>query len=301
MTLFMATPTAMVRWCAFDVVFLLLATQSLAFFHAPHRRPSCRRAVTTTSMIAGELKSEMERAVAAATGAPFEIVSRGGGFGGGGGGASVGTISNGKTEYFYKLARGGTGYDMLSAEYNGVLDMYNTRTIRVPKPVAFGSVDFDAFVVFEKLAMGGGGTGERMGRELAQMHRHTSPNGMFGWRMNNTIGATFQPNTWTADWPTFWDEQRLGHMLALCKHDGAVFPNERALRDKVGPDAVFVPSPVFNCPHLPRRRGRSRPCCRSTRWCRAWCTATFGAATRPQLNRATRSFSTRPRTTATVR
>ena len=42
-----------------------------------------------------------------------------------------------------------------------------------------------------------------------QMHRHTSEQG-FGFVVNNTIGATFQPNhPWMDDWAEFWDECRL--------------------------------------------------------------------------------------------
>ena len=48
-----------------------------------------------------------------------------------------------------------------------------------------------------------------------QMHRHTSDNG-FGFHIDNTIGATPQPNLpWYDDWADFWDVHRLGHMLKL--------------------------------------------------------------------------------------
>ena len=33
------------------------------------------------------------------------------------------------------------------------------------------------------------------------MHKMTSPNGKFGWKISNTIGATPQPNQWTESWP----------------------------------------------------------------------------------------------------
>ena len=83
--------------------------------------PSQPQRLSPLSMISGELKLEIERSVSKATGQKFVVESRGGGGGGGGGGASVGTISDGKQqEYFYKIARGGSGYDMLSAEYNGI-------------------------------------------------------------------------------------------------------------------------------------------------------------------------------------
>lgn len=109
---------------------------------------------------------------------------------------------------------------MLRAEYFGVKEIYDTGTIRVPQPIAVGVSDYDAFVVFEKLSMGGFGKPERMAEKLAAMHRCTSPNGKFGWKMNNTIGATFQPNVETESWSEFWDKYRLGHMLSLAKREG---------------------------------------------------------------------------------
>lgn len=114
--------------------------------------------------------------------------------------------------------------------------MYETKTIRVPKPIAVGTSDNNAFVVFEYLSMGGSRSGDaaaHMGKLLAQMHRHTSKNGKFGWDIDNTIGATPQPNAWRDTWAGFWDEMRLGHMLKLCRHEGADFANQDALRAKV--------------------------------------------------------------------
>ena len=77
--------------------------------------------LTPLCMISGELKLEIERSISKANGGQKFVVDSHSGGGGGGGGASVGTISDGKQqEYFYKIARGGSGYDMLSAEYNGI-------------------------------------------------------------------------------------------------------------------------------------------------------------------------------------
>eukprot|EP01041_Mallomonas_annulata_P002813 gene2813-5532_t len=153
---------------------------------------------------------------------------------GGGGGADVGVLKDGNTgqEYFCKI--GGIGsYDMLSAEYNGVKDMFETATIRVPRPICCGCIEYNSYVVFEKISLGGSGSAEIMGEKLAAMHKCTSSDGMFGWKMNNTIGATFQPNKKMKDWAEFWDSQRLGHMLTLCKREGASFPQESLLRQKV--------------------------------------------------------------------
>jgi fructosamine-3-kinase len=65
------------------------------------------------------------------------------------------------------------------------------------------------------------------------MHRQTSKNGKYGWDIDNTIGATPQPNGWRDSWVEFYDEMRLGHMLKLCRNEGADFANQDALRQKV--------------------------------------------------------------------
>lgn len=42
---------------------------------------------------------------------------------------------------------------MLAAEYHGVLEMYNTKTIRVPKPICYDSTDRFSFLILENLNM----------------------------------------------------------------------------------------------------------------------------------------------------
>ena len=157
-----------------------------------------------------------------------------GGWGGGGGGASTGIIADAecKREYFYKSS-GLMGFEMLKGEFESNKAMHATATIKVPQPVCLGTSDSSAYVVFEKLSLGGSGSPQTYGQQLARLHSCTSPNGSFGFSVNNTIGATFQPNNWCSDWADFWDEHRLGHMLRLAKLDGASFPLEAELRAKV--------------------------------------------------------------------
>lgn len=50
------------------------------------------------------------------------------------------------------------------------------------------------FAIFEHLNMGGRASPERaelMGVQLAQMHRSLSPNGKYGFHVDNTIGGTY--------------------------------------------------------------------------------------------------------------
>ncbi|CAM9386519.1 unnamed protein product, partial [Phaeothamnion confervicola] len=157
---------------------------------------------------------------------------------GGGGGAAVGTIvdAGGSDAKFFFKSTGISGFDMLNAEYVGVKEMAKTTTVRVPEPVCVGTSASNAFLVFEYLNMGrGGGAGgaAEFGRQLARMHRCTSANEKYGFHLDNTCGATPQPNSWMDSWADFYDERRLGHMLRLCARGGATYPREAELRQKV--------------------------------------------------------------------
>jgi fructosamine-3-kinase len=165
----------------------------------------------------------------------------GGGYAGGGG-ATTGALLDPDTDtkYFIKSAR--NGYNMLRAEYEGVKAMSETSTIRVPKPIAFGKHEStgQAFALFEYLEFCGGGSNGQyeLGVALAKMHQtgispksETTP---FGFPVDNTIGATFQPNLpWHDNWADFWDEHRLGHMLKLTSNAGGCSKDQiKALRAK---------------------------------------------------------------------
>lgn len=141
----------------------------------------------------------------------------GGGYSGGGG-ASTSAVIDPETgnKYFIKSAVG--EHDMLKAEYIGVKTMDETNTIKVPKPIAYGEYEArrQAFVIFEYLEMSSGGSQYNLGQQLAKMHRNINPNGLYGFHINNAIGATSQPNLpWINNWSDFWDQHRLGHMLQL--------------------------------------------------------------------------------------
>lgn len=189
-----------------------------------------------TSPSAGEssLLDCMSVAVSKSLGREVKLEpTRGAGAAGGGGAttsALVDVICGDK--YFVKsapLARGGG--TMLRAEYLGVKEMADTQSIRVPKPIVYGEGGplNSAFVVFEFLEMGSGGSGYELGVQLAKMHRCMSSQG-YGFHVDNTIGATPQPNTWMDDWVEFWDIHRLGHMLKLtsnCGYDAATIERLR--------------------------------------------------------------------------
>ena len=133
-----------------------------------------------------------------------------------------------KTNSAHRLA-------MFEAECAGLLEMYESQTIRVPQPICTGSAEGSAFIVMEYLSLGGGASGvawQQMGQQLAAMHQVTSDRG-FGWHRDNTIGATPQQNGWKEDWVSFWRDRRLGPQFELAHDNGGRFPRRDELMNAI--------------------------------------------------------------------
>ena len=149
-------------------------------------------------------------------------------------------ISGDTGTYFVKLNQA-SQVQMFEAEALGLKQMLETKTIRVPKPIGFGTAADFAYIVLEWLELGGGSntqSWEEMGRQLAAMHQATPSQSSlgtegierrFGWNQNNTIGSTPQINTWTSDWAEFFAEHRLGYQFKLARRRGGHFPQQERL------------------------------------------------------------------------
>ena len=212
-----------------------------AFFCPSVSRRINLSSLSMSTVYSGEtLLDSMSKACTEALGREIKFQPARGGGASGGGGASVSAAVDEKTgeKYFIKSASvSGGGSKMLHAEYMGVKEMSETNSIKVPKPIAFGEhhgAPRDvAFVVFEYLEFSGGGSGYELGQNLAKMHRSLSSNEKFGFHVDNTIGATPQPNLpWVDNWADFWDEHRLGHMLKLTGDAGLDKSTVEKLRKK---------------------------------------------------------------------
>ncbi|MBN3944649.1 MAG: fructosamine kinase family protein [Nostoc sp.] len=145
-------------------------------------------------------------------------------------------VSNGEITYFVKQNLA-SQVAMFEAEALGLEQMLATASIRIPKPICWGTADNSSYIVLEWLELGSGNTEsslrdaprwEEMGRKLAAMHKASSSQG-FGWKINNTIGSTPQINTWTADWVEFYVKHRLGYQFQLARRRGGNFPKEDKL------------------------------------------------------------------------
>jgi fructosamine-3-kinase len=121
-------------------------------------------------------------------------------------------LSDGTLSYFVKTNQADR-LPMFEAEAAGLEDILATQAIHAPRPICQGVSSGHAWLVLEFLEMGGRSSGTQLGRNLAGMHRHTAP--QFGWKLDNTIGATHQPNPWSDRWVNFLREQRLAYQLDL--------------------------------------------------------------------------------------
>ena len=150
------------------------------------------------------------------TGQPFSLQRQQSMGGGSINSAFLLTAESGQ-QYFVKTNRTGQRA-MFEAEVRGLQALASSNTLRVPKSVCFGENPVQSYIVLEYLDMTGRADQHILGEQLAAMHRVTAKR--FGWEINNTIGATHQPNDWMDNWLTFWREQRLGFQLQLAAQNG---------------------------------------------------------------------------------
>jgi len=160
---------------------------------------------------------DIERSIREATGAPFTIESRAAA---GGGCINECHVIRGRGRAFFVKLNAPERAEMFSAEAAGLHEIARTKTIRVPEPVCHGASPAACWLVLEHLELrpGDDRSMAQLGRNLARMHRVTAAR--YGWRRDNTIGATPQVNTRSGDWIAFWRERRLGYQLKLAGSRG---------------------------------------------------------------------------------
>ena len=110
--------------------------------------------------------------------------------------------------------------DMFAAEADGLAEIAQANTVRVPEVLATGQTADTAFLALEWLPFDRADAKceQRLGEELAAMHRTTRER--FGWHRDNTIGLTPQHNGWSADWVEFFREHRLSYQFKLAAENG---------------------------------------------------------------------------------
>lgn len=121
--------------------------------------------------------------------------------------------------YFVKLNRADRSA-MFEVEALALGELEASGTVRVPRPVCFGTAQQCAYLVLQWIPVrpSDAASDRLLGHQLAELHRTEQAH--FGWPQNNFIGSTEQINTRSGDWIEFWKAQRLGYQLELAARQG---------------------------------------------------------------------------------
>jgi fructosamine-3-kinase len=158
------------------------------------------------------IQRDIEQAITHATGLKAGIVDYRTASGGSINNSRIVSLSDGRT-YFIKSPPGGAQYPgMFAAEFKGLELLAAADAVRVPKPIVYDR-HFIVLETFSETARPDDWH-EKLGQQLALLHLRTKTES-FGFEMDNYIGTTPQPNTWTGRWLDFWRDQRLGWQLEL--------------------------------------------------------------------------------------
>lgn len=126
-------------------------------------------------------------------------------------------ISDGMRTFFVKSNHASHG-DMFEVEALALMEMADSYSVNVPRPICYGEYAGHCYLVLEYLTLNGRINFETFAQQFAAMHKVT--HAQFGWHRNNTIGSTLQPNDYRDNWLDFWRDQRLGFQLQLAEKNG---------------------------------------------------------------------------------
>jgi protein-ribulosamine 3-kinase len=120
---------------------------------------------------------------------------------------------------FLKTCSAESGW-LLESEADGLAGLREAGILRVPEVLGLGVDDGGGWLALEWLELRAPNqTSERaLGEALARQHLAAGPH--FGWRRDNAIGATPQPNGPLDDWPRFFAERRIGFQLEHGRRHG---------------------------------------------------------------------------------
>lgn len=119
--------------------------------------------------------------------------------------------------------------EAFTAESEALAELAKPGALRVPRPIAHGVIAGQAYLATEYVELAREvAEVEAFGAGLARLHATSAQ--AFGWRRDNSIGPTPQPNGWLGDWAEFWRERRLGPQLRLAEADGQPRLAERGWR-----------------------------------------------------------------------
>lgn len=112
--------------------------------------------------------------------------------------------------------------DMFNAEAEGLKEILNSKSIRIPKVICHGISNQTneglSYLVLEHIELQPQRKPMDTGKQLADLHNYHAKT--YGWKRNNTIGSTLQINKKNNNWVSFWKNERLLFQLELAKKNG---------------------------------------------------------------------------------
>ena len=109
---------------------------------------------------------------------------------------------------------------MFVLEADALKEIKQSNSIRTPRVLIHGSTPKISYLALEYIPLKSQLNQNKLGEQLAQMHRTTNPLKQFGWTQNNYIGSTPQSNQYHKQWISFWRNERLLYQLNLAKNKG---------------------------------------------------------------------------------
>ena len=99
--------------------------------------------------------------------------------------------------------------DMFEKEFSGLQLLHQTKTIKIPEPVLYGSFNNQIFLVTEFVQTGNPlkNFWQTFAQQLADLHKHS--NEKFGLITSNYIGSLTQQNNFCNNWSEFYATQRI--------------------------------------------------------------------------------------------
>lgn len=137
--------------------------------------------------------------------------------------------------FFLKVNSAITYPGMFEAEFKGLELLRTLTALSIPKPLFFGEVCKDAYLVMEFMETGTRNTDfwPNFGRSLAQLHRNTQES--YGLDHNNYIGSITQSNSPHSSWADFFIQERLEFQLKRARD-----------RNKIGSDILIRMERLFH-------------------------------------------------------
>jgi fructosamine-3-kinase len=128
-------------------------------------------------------------------------------------------ISTSESTFFIKINQKEKLPNLFEKEQSGLNVLRANTNLKVPFPLIVGSFESHTFLILEFIesAKPKPDFWETFGRGIAKLHRKTAS--QFGYGEENYVGSLRQENRKTADWTTFFIEQRLKTQIRLANEN----------------------------------------------------------------------------------